>query len=120
MMSLTFYTNKNKVNSIEISEEAYKKLAEAGLENLADFNQIKLRVDDEEYEINAAELIEENRKKFLSFIEGERHKELEYLFKKIDDNPTIKEIRNNFSYVKCLTEIYIQFSCKDNMYFSYD
>lgn len=120
MMNLTFYTNKNEINSIEVSEDCYKKLAEAGLENLADFNDIKIQIDGEEYEISATELIEESRKKFISFIEMERQKELEILFANMDDNPTIKEIRKEFSYVKYLTEIYRQFSCQDNIYFSYD
>lgn len=88
MMNLTLYAKRNEVNSIEISEDAYKKLAEAGLENLADFNDIKRQIYGEEYEISATELIDESRKEF--------------------------------SYVKYLTELYREFSCQDNIYFSYN
>lgn len=120
MMSLTFYTNSNEIRNIEISEDSYRKLAEAGMENIADFIDRKILIEDEEYEINAAELIDEVRVKFRVFIENERQQELELLFKSIDNSPTVKEIREKFEYVKHLTELYVEFRCRDNVYFSYD
>lgn len=120
MMELTFYTNKDEVKCIEVSEETYKRLAKCGLEKLVDFNDVKIKVEGEEYEINAAELVAESRKKFICFIEIERQKELESLFKSMDDKPTIKEVREKFNYVKYLTELYAQFSLVDNIYFSYE
>lgn len=120
MMDLSFYNNKNDVDIIEISEEAYEKLAVEGLDKLVDFKNININVEGDEYEVNAAELTKENRQSILSFIETIRQKELVSLFKDMDNNPTIKEIRSEFSYIKYLTEIYSKFSCEDNIYFSYE
>lgn len=120
MMSLTFYTNENNTNSIEISDKAYKKLAYSGLEKVVDFKDISIKIEGEDYEINAAELSYDNRKKIIGFVERERQNELVILFENMDNNPTIKEIRENFSYIKYLTEIYKQISDKSNIYFSYE
>ncbi|NFI55062.1 hypothetical protein FDA48_01480 [Clostridium botulinum] len=120
MMDFSFYTNKNDVDIIEISEESYKKLADAGLDKIVDFKNININVEGDEYEINAAELTKENRHLIISFIEAIRQKELVILFKNMDNNPTIKEIRDKFNYIKYLTEIYSKLTCEDNIYFSYD
>jgi hypothetical protein len=103
-----------------VSENTYEKLAVVGLAKAVTFAEYKLMIENEEYEVNAAELNFDSRKKFLLIIETERQKELEKLFKNMDINPTIKEIRENFDYIKSLTEMYKLFKNEDNLYFSYE
>lgn len=120
MLDLIYYTNEQGTVVLEVSEKVYKRLAYAGLAKEVDYKVEKLIIEGEEYEVNAAKLDLGNRRKLISFIERERHAELEILFSKLDDNPTIKEIRENFEYVKVLTQMYNLFKDESNIYFSYE
>lgn len=120
MLDFTYYTRQNQTITVKVSEVTYERLANTGLAKEVTYAEYKLVVEDEEYEINAAELNFDNRRKFLCLIETERQKELEKLFKDMDENPTIKEIRENFEYVKTLTEMYKLYKDEDNIFFSYE
>lgn len=120
MLDLTFYDKKNQIVPINVPEDSYRKLAEAGLAKIVNYNEYKVIIEDDEYEINAAELNYDTRKKFLWLIDEERQRELDKLFKQMDSNPTIKEIRDNFRYIKILTEMYSLFKDENNMFFSYE
>lgn len=120
MLDLIYYTKKNQTSSISVSEEIYEKLAKAGLAKEVIYSEVKLIIEDDEYQINATELNFENRKKLINIIEKERQTELEKLFSTMDEKPTIKEIRENFQYVKTLTKMYSMFQADENLYFSYE
>ncbi|MGB4661109.1 MAG: hypothetical protein WBI07_18200 [Mobilitalea sp.] len=120
MLDLIYYTKQNQTIILKVSEKTYEKLAIAGLATEVDYSEIKIIIEDEEYEINATKLNFDNRTKLLRLIERERQAELEGLFRTMDKNPTIKEIRENFKYVKTLTEMYNLFKDEGNLYFSYE
>lgn len=120
MLEFIYYTRHNQTITVKVSENIYERLAVAGLAKEVTYAEYKLMIEDEEYEVNAAELNFDSRKKFLMIIESERQKELEKLFKTMDVNPTIKEIRENFDYTKTLTEMYKLFKNEDIIYFSYE
>lgn len=120
MLELIYYTRQNQTIIVTVSENTYERLAVAGLAKAVTYAEYKLMIEGEEYEVNAAELNFDSRQKFLLIIETERHKELEKLFKDMDVNPTIKEIRENFDYVKTLTEMYKLYKDEDNLFFSYE
>lgn len=121
MMTLTFYT-KDDLDTIEIdvADETYRRLAEAGLEKVSDFTERKVIIEDEEYTINVAELTDAICEKFLKFLEEQRQNELEALFSIMDNSPIIKDIREKFYYVKDITNLYKEFVSHKNLYFSYE
>lgn len=121
MLELTFYKKRNnEPEIIEISEKCYELLADIGFSKKVTYKNIKLNIEDEEYDVNVTELNEENRKILLELIENERHKELKNIFQKLDNNPTIKEVRENYQEVKELTEVYEFFKLDFYQYFSYE
>ena len=124
MLELTFYKkihNKNyEAEIIEVSEKCYERLAKIGFAKKVEYKNVKLLIEDEDYEVNVTELNRENRSILIILIENERHKELQKSFSQIDDNPTIKEIREEFKYIKELTEIYEFLNLDVHQYFSYD
>lgn len=120
MLDLTYYTRQNQTLSIKVSERTYERLAIAGLGKVVIYSEVKIIIEDEEYELNATELNFDNRVKLLQLIEKERQIELESVFKSMDQNPTIKEIREQFDNVKVFTDMYKLFKDEDNIYFSYD
>jgi len=124
MMELTFYQKLNKNNYepeiIKVSEICYERLAKIGFAKKVEYKENKLLIEDEKYEVNVAELNRENRNILIILVENERHRELKKSFSQMDNNPTIKDIREKCNYVKELTEIY-DFLISDNyQYFSYD
>jgi hypothetical protein len=120
MLEFIYYTRQNQTINVKVSENTYERLAVVGLAKAVTYTEHKLMIEDEEYEVNAAELNYDSRTKFLLIIETERQKELEKLFANMDVNPTIKEVRENFDYVKTLTEMYKLFKNEDYLYFSYE
>lgn len=120
MLDFIYYTKQNETIAIPVSDNIYEKLAKIGLSKVVPYLECKLIIEDEVYEINAAELDEYNRTKFMGLIEKERQIELERLFKQLDDITTIKEVRENFAYIKILTEMYRLFKDENNAYFSYE
>lgn len=120
MLDLTFYTRQNQISNIEVSEKVYEKLAKAGLASEVNYSERKLVIEDEEYEVNVVVLNFDNRVKLLSLLEKERQLELEILFKSMEKSPTIKEVRENFDYVKTITEMYSMLKNEDILYFSYE
>lgn len=120
MLDLIYYTRQNQTIILNVSEKIYERLAIAGLAKEVNYTEVKIIIEDEEYGVNATELNFDNRIKLLLLIEKERQVELERLFKFMDNNPTIKEIRENFDYVKILTKMYNLFKDEGNLYFSYE
>ena len=122
MLELTFYKKENnEPEIIKVSEECYEKLAKIGFAKEVEYKKIELLIEDEKYKINVTSLNKnKNKKILLSLIEKERHKELKKTFKKIDNNPTIKEIREKCQYIKELTTIYETLSLDIYQYFSYE
>lgn len=119
MLDLTFYHKDHSVITVEVSELNYEKLCKAGLGKLIAPAEKELIIEGEKYEIEVIDLSSDNRKKILDFIEKERQQELESVFTELDDNPTIKEIREKFGYVKLLTSFYSKITNKECEYFSY-
>ena len=93
-------------------------MATAELAKVVVYSEVKIVIEDEEFEVNATELNFDNRVKLLLLIEAERHTEFKRIFNSLDKNPTIKEFRENFDYVKTLTELYKLFKDESNIYFS--
>jgi len=120
MLEFVFYTKKNESITFKVSEDIYERLAEAKFDKVANSLPVHLVIEDEECEVDAIELSEQNREKFKCFIEKERHMELKNIIKNLDENPTIKEFRECYRYVKSLTEIYELFDNENNKYFSFD
>ncbi|WP_421323434.1 hypothetical protein [Aeromonas sp. 604176] len=120
MLELTFFDSTNEPKIIRVSEHCYERLAKIGFSKKVAYENNDLTIEGEEYNVLSVELTEDNRKILLTLIEDERQEELEKIFFQIDDNPTIKEIRENLSYVKELTEIYKTLKAEDNIYFSYE
>lgn len=124
MLELTFYKKINKKNYepeiVEVSEKCYEKLAKIGFSKKVEYENIKLLIEDEEYEVNVTKLNRYNRNILIILIENERHKEFKKAFKNIDNNPSIKEIREQFQYVNELTKIYDFLILDIYQYFSYE
>lgn len=120
MLDLIYYTRQNQTVNLKVTETAYERLATAGLAKVVVYSEVKITVEDEVYEVNATALNFDNRVKLLLLIENERQTELERVFQSLDKNPTIKEFRENFDYVKTLTELYKLFKDEANIYFSYE
>lgn len=119
MLDVIFFTKNGQTANVSMDEEAYKQLAKAGLSKVVTYADYEVIVEGEEYEIYAAKLSFENRKRLVEMLETERQRELEELFKNMDDKPTIKEMRGSLSYVKVLTEMYQLFVDDENAFFSY-
>ena len=119
MLDLVYYT-KNSSISLSVSDMIYEKLANVGLDKVVKYLNYRIKIDDEEYEINAAKLNSKNRGKFLHLLDEEKQKELEKIFYLMDNSPTIKEFREISDYLKILTELYKMFKNKNNIYFSYE
>ena len=124
MLELTFYKKINNKNYdaeiIEVSEKCYERLAEIGFAKKVEYKSIKLSIEDEKYDINATELNRTNRELLLTILESERHNQLKKSFKNIDNNPTIKELREEFQYIHELTKIYDFLELCIYQYFSYE
>lgn len=119
MLDLTFYYKDHSVLTVEVSDLNYEKLYKAGLGKLIAPAKKELIIESEKYEIEVIDLLSDNRMKILGFIEKERQHELESIFTELDDNPTIKEIREKLSYVKLLTSFYSNITNTECEYFSY-
>lgn len=119
MLDLVYYT-KNSSISLDVSDMIYEKLANIGLDKIVNYLDYKIKIDDEEYEINAVKLNSKNRRKFLFLLDEEKQKELEKIFDLMDNSPTIKEFREISDYLKILTKLYKMFKDKNNIYFSYE
>jgi len=120
MLELTFFDVSNEPQVVSISERCYKRLAEIGFSKKVKYKEFPLIIEEEEYDITAVKLTEDNRNTLLNLIEVERQSELELLFNKMDEKPTIKEIRDSFMYIKELTVVYKHMKLDSNMYFSYE
>jgi len=121
MLDFVFYTNKNESVTLSVSEKTYERLANAGFDKVVPSSPIHLVIEGEAYDgIDAVELSKQNRQKLKCFVEKERHMELKKIIENLDENPTIKEFRDCYSYVKSLTEIYDLFDNENNKYFSFD
>ena len=120
MLELTFIDKDNTPQIITVSESCYEKLAQIGFSKKVEYKDVCLNIEGEDYNISAVQLNDDNRKKLLALTESERQKELEKLFKEMDENPTIKEIRENFVFIKELTEIYKFLKSNNISYFSYE
>jgi hypothetical protein len=123
MLELTFISTENTVNTvntISVSEMCFERLAKIGFSRKVTYKQVNLTIEEEKHSVSATKLTKNNRSILLNLIECERQSELERLFEKMDEKPTIKEIRDNFSYIKELTELYRLVKLDSNIYFSYE
>lgn len=120
MLELTFFDGENEPEVISVSQHCYKRLSEIGFAKNVEYKDITLTIEEEDYNICAVKLTKKNRKVLLDLIECERHKELEKVFDNMDDNPTIKEMRESMFYIKELTKVYKHLKVESNRYFSYE
>ncbi|EJI1281179.1 hypothetical protein ACT21L_004502 [Vibrio vulnificus] len=120
MMELTFIDKDNEPEIISVSEGCYERLANIGFDEKVKYENETFLIEGDEYSFLAAKLSDNNRKILLQLIELERHKELESLFSSIDSEPTIKEVRQSFSFIKELTLIYSNLQLENHIYFSYE
>lgn len=119
MMDLTFYKLDNTYYVQEVSDNCYGKLAILGFGKYA-YKTHKLLIESEEYEVDALYLTNEIRIELSKLIELERQIALENIFEKLDEKPSLKEIRDNFIYIKELTLLYKNINNKEYTMFSYD
>lgn len=121
MMEFTFYKRKdNEPEVIKVSEKCYERLANIGFAKKVEYENIKLIIDEEEYEISGTKLNHVNKHILLLLVEEERHKELRNEFSILGDSPTIKEVRESYNYIKELTNIYELIKSDIYQYFSYE
>lgn len=120
MMELTFYKQNGDVVDVEVSQQCYKRLAEIGISKKVPYEDYKIKIEGEEYSINAVELSPSNRMILLGLLEEERQSALEELFADMDEKPTIKEFREKFVYVRQLTNLYKMLSSELSKYLSYE
>jgi hypothetical protein len=116
MLDINFFTTENTMVCYELTEKAYERLAKSGFGKVTAFSVEELCVEGEEDKYEVAKLEIENRNIYIKFLEDERHLELKKLFGEMDNCPTIKEIRDNFNYVKLLTELIDLFRDERNIY----
>lgn len=120
MLELTFFNDKNEQKTIPVSQFCYERLAKIGFSKKVKYQDLSLIIEGEECDINVVALTVDNREILLSLIEYERQENLEMAFGALDKNPTIKEIRESFFYIKELTEVYKNLKIEENIYFSYE
>ncbi|HBQ8755647.1 hypothetical protein ABLV54_19915 [Klebsiella sp. JB_Kp042] len=120
MMELTFYNKNKEPDVVSVSDDCYEKLARIGFSTKIEYHEEPFIIEGEEYTVLFSKLTSKNRKILLSLVESERQEELEKIFKNINDNPTIKEMRDSLLYVRELTEVYKLLKAENNMYFSFD
>lgn len=120
MLELTFYDSKNEPEVVSVSQSCYERLAKIGFSKEVEYKERTLIIEEEEYSVLAVELTKEHRKILLDLVEAERQKELEKVFDNMDDNPTIKDMREALSYIKELTIVYKNLKMDSNLYFSYE
>lgn len=119
MLELTFF-KKNEVETLPVSEHCYERLAKIGFSKKVKYKDNHFTIEEEEYSNLSVKLTKKNRKTLLELVECERQEELEKIFDCMNENPTIKEIREHFSYIKELTIVYKQLKLKSNLYFAYE
>lgn len=120
MLELTFFDGENEPEIISVSQYCYERLAKIGFSKEVEYKERTLTIEDEEYSVYAVELTKEYRKILLDLVETERQKELEKVFDHMDDNPTIKDMREALFYIKELTIVYKHLKMDSNLYFSYE
>ena len=124
MLELTFYRKIDEKNYeaeiIEVSQKCYEILAKIGFSKKVEYKSLKLSIEGEKYDVNATELNKINRDILLIILEQERHSQFKESFRNIDNNPSIKEIREEFYYINELTKIYDFLNSCIYQYFSYE
>ncbi|MBS7527226.1 hypothetical protein KHM83_11090 [Fusibacter paucivorans] len=120
MLDLIYYSRDGLTKNVCVTDTNYERLAMLGLANIVTYEEKKVVIEGDEYSINAATLNYSSRKLFINLLEDTRHSELVKLFEEMDIKPTVKEIREQFDYVKLLTHLCKEFKDENNIYFSYE
>ncbi|WP_342596775.1 hypothetical protein VKI21_12735 [Cyanobacterium aponinum UTEX 3222] len=101
-LDITFYGKNGEVkpSTIELSEDFYKKLIESGFSEIGTSAKIKIKIDDEETEINAIDLEKgkiTNRHRFIDFFKEEIIEQSKNMLDSLGDSPS-KEEYQTYSY----------------------
>ena len=114
--------NKKKDNTfvnLEVSEEIYQKLAEAGLDKIVNYSEYTFCDEAETFTIEAVKLDFDSRDKILRLLTNELINDLLRFFD-LFKNPTVKEMRQNLKYVKILVKMYLYIKNEEITFFSYE
>lgn len=116
MLEIMFFTKNSEITKCNVSDEIYERLAKAGFGKIAKSEVKHMIIEEEEDDYDVISLEQHTRNNYRSFIEKERHLELKRIISKLDSYPTIQEFRENYSYIKSLTQLYDLFDNENNIY----
>lgn len=99
-LDITFYGKNGEVEplTIELSEDFYEKLIESGFPEIGTSHKIKIKIDDEETEINAIDLEKgkiTNRDRFIDFFKEEIIEESKNMLQSLGDSPSKEEYQTH-------------------------
>jgi len=99
-LDITFYGKNGEVepSTIEFSEDFYQKLIESGFPEIGDSHKIKIKIDDEETEINAIDLEKgkiTNRDRFIDFFKEEIIEQSKNMSQSLGDSPSKEEYQTH-------------------------
>lgn len=120
MMDLIFYSNNESYLVESVSDETYEKLAKAGLSKVVKYSNIALKIEDDEYDVTATCLDNNNRNILIQLVSELIFIELDAMCNNLDDNPTIKEIRESTLCMKDLNTLLKLLKSEEYIYFSFD
>lgn len=99
-LDITFYGKNGEVepSTIEFSEDFYQKLIESGFPEIGASHKIKIKIDDEETEINAIDLEKgkiTNRDRFIDFFKEEIIEQSKNMLQSLGDSPSKEEYQTH-------------------------
>ena len=116
MLEIIFFTEANEIERCNVPENVYEKLAQTGFYDLSESSLEHLIIEDDEDYYEVFKLDEDNRKKYIDFLEAERHLELKEIFGMNKEFYLNKDITECLCYIKMLTVLIELFYDKNNVY----
>lgn len=105
MLSFTYYSIDNDIVSIDVSEDVYERLYNAGISKVVKYNDIEMNIDNEKYNVYAVKLDFDNRELLNRIIKKEIENELEIMFSKMMYLDKLKNIYVLNNFLKYFKEI---------------
>ena len=120
MLSFTYYSIDNDIGSIDLSEDVYERLYNAGISKVVKYNDIEMNIDNEKYNVYAVKLDFDNRELLNRIIKKEIENELEIMFSKMMYLDKLKNIYVLNNFLKHFKEIndnsYMTYFCKNYIF----
>ena len=120
MQDITFYNESGKPSApIELAEDFYKRLATSDFTEIGASHKIKVKVDEEEPEIEAIYLNKgtiSNRQRLIDFLTKEICEESKKMIDKLGDVPSTEEYQTQSYALKKFHEILASVEDKKHYY----